>query len=177
VTSGWDISKGILFSLQFDPVTGQSNSSPYIIQALFSLEAPPRLTLRATLPSMSFAPFTGAHSTNKDRVAAQLEHLKILLAHGANPNLPDEDGRSALHHAATNNSPSQAFIILIDAGANLDSKSSMGSTARDFIRHMFSNNALPALEANELRAIIDYADRDAPHSEPPASPTKRANRI
>ena len=51
--------------------------------------------------------------------------------------------------------------MLIDAGANLDAKTSMSSTARDFIRNMFSNSALPAIETRELRDLLNNAEAHA----------------
>ena len=55
---------------------------------------------------------------------------EVLLAHGANPNAPDADGRTALHHAAAAGSD-QLIHLLLANNANPTLKDNLGRTAAD----------------------------------------------
>jgi len=57
-----------------------------------------------------------------------LDEVKLLLAHGADPNLPDNAGWTPLHFAAWFGSTSVVLKELIDHGANIDARNDRGIT-------------------------------------------------
>ena len=63
--------------------------------------------------------------------AAQTASLKILLAKGADVNLADAKGNTALHAlgAKLDKSNAEALTTLVNAGANLEAKNGLGQTA------------------------------------------------
>lgn len=61
--------------------------------------------------------------------AGSLDRLKELLAEdGANPDMKDEEGRTALHFAA-GYGELECMEVLLDAGANIDGKDENENTA------------------------------------------------
>jgi hypothetical protein len=68
----------------------------------------------------------------------ELRRVRALLAAGADPNLQDEDGMTALHHAQ---SP-KVMKALVEAGAALDVEDQSGATALvEFLRVLALNGA------------------------------------
>ena len=57
-----------------------------------------------------------------------LDEVKLLLAHGADPNLPDNAGWTPLHFAAWFGSTSVVLKELIDHGAKVDARNDRGIT-------------------------------------------------
>lgn len=57
----------------------------------------------------------------------RLDLAKILLEHGADPNLADRDGATALHFAAQSHQP-ELTQLLLDKGAQVDPKDAQGAT-------------------------------------------------
>jgi len=59
------------------------------------------------------------------------EKLRVLLAHGADPNATDANRRTALHLAAATRGASSAIVLLLEAGARRDGKDDDGKTPLD----------------------------------------------
>jgi ankyrin repeat protein len=57
-----------------------------------------------------------------------LDEVKLLLAHGADPNLPDRAGWISLHFAAWFGSSSELISQLLDHGAKIDTTNDRGIT-------------------------------------------------
>src|SRR5580704_2738541 len=66
------------------------------------------------------------------------EHVRSLLAHGANPNAKDHDQVSALMYAALYAGP-RVVDLLVKAGADLNYKDSNGLTALFWAAHSYKS--------------------------------------
>ena len=98
---------------------------------------------------------------------SNLQAVETLLARGTNPNVPDHDGRTAVHRAA---SVAKATVleVLLEAGGNPDAQDTSGATplhlAADFpyfepdsqlsIRVLLSYGADPNLADREGRTPL-----------------------
>jgi len=119
-----------------------------------------------------------------------LDEVKYLLAHGADPNLPDHAGWAPLHFAAWFGSSSVVLKELIDHGANVNARNDRGITPLYFASvsgHEAQVKALLALGADRslaskagytpLRAaqvkgyyaVVALLDPDAAKAAPPAA--------
>ncbi|KJV54056.1 ankyrin repeat family protein [Orientia tsutsugamushi str. Gilliam] len=73
------------------------------------------------------------------------ESLKIaqaLLTHGANVNLEDENGNTALHYATNSFHHLEITEILLNHGANVNAQNNLGDTA---LHHAAKNGLLPTV--------------------------------
>ncbi|KAL8789983.1 MAG: hypothetical protein Q9213_000869 [Squamulea squamosa] len=59
------------------------------------------------------------------------ELVRLLLEHGVDPNLADEDGNSPLHHVAWTTEPLSLTKMLLAAGASTNLRNSQGRTPMD----------------------------------------------
>ncbi|WDH83424.1 ankyrin repeat domain-containing protein [Paenibacillus urinalis] len=58
-----------------------------------------------------------------------LNVIKLLLSHGADPNIVDSDGHTALHSAAYHTDLTEILQLLLDQGAEVSSLTGDGETA------------------------------------------------
>ena len=102
-----------------------------------------------------------------------LQSVQTLLAQGVNPNVPDHNGRTAVHHAADK---ANALVLkaLLEAGGNPDAQDTSGSTplhlAADFpyveldsqlsVRVLLSYMADPDLADREGRTPLHLVARN-----------------
>lgn len=63
----------------------------------------------------------------------QAEAVELLIEHGADVNLQDSEGNSALHHLSRLQNQEAIFKILVSAGADLSLKNNAGQEARELI--------------------------------------------
>ncbi|MBX3707647.1 MAG: ankyrin repeat domain-containing protein [Pseudomonadales bacterium] len=90
--------------------------------------------------------------------ASNLDGVAALLAHGADPNLPNETGWTALHYASRFVGDFEIFRLLVESGAQLDRMTDGGETAL----HL----AMLSLEDNPVKQKVEFllakgADIDA----------------
>ncbi len=70
--------------------------------------------------------------------------MRILLAHGADPNIRDANGQTALHLVPKHARSAAAIKLLIEAGAERHLKDDAGNTPLDY-----------AIQANSTKTISD----------------------
>ena len=126
-------------------------------------------------PLLAFACVVG-----RDRNAQSLEKLGVLLRAGANPNVPDAEGYTVVHHFASYgpmlaNGASQsdqdwvlaAIELLLEHGADLRACNHKGETPLDVAWDGKRSN----LVHERLRAKVEH---EALNGETPAAPSRRA---
>ncbi len=92
--------------------------------------------------------------------------LSVLLSAGANPNLKNKDGRTALMRAARDGYD-RVVNVLLDAAADPDARHGMGLTALMFaaegghveaIRALLAAGAVPDVRLTDGRTVSDIAE-------------------
>ena len=94
--------------------------------------------------------------------------VRLLLQAGADPNAPDDDGLSPLHHGAENSNP-MVVSHLLDAGADLNARDNDGYTALHWaaaqsgngrvVKALLDRGADPLAESNDGRTPLHSALR------------------
>ncbi|MDE0105360.1 MAG: ankyrin repeat domain-containing protein [Bryobacterales bacterium] len=94
--------------------------------------------------------------------------IRLLLQQGWDPNAPDDDGVSPLHHGARNSNP-MVVTHLVDAGANLSARDNEGYTALHWaaaqsgngrlVKALLDGGADPFAESNDGRTPLHSALR------------------
>lgn len=94
--------------------------------------------------------------------------VRLLLQAGADPNAPDDDGLSPLHHGAENSNP-MVVTHLLDAGADLNARDNDGYTALHWaaaqsgngrvVKVLLDRGADPLAESNDGRTPLHSALR------------------
>ena len=94
--------------------------------------------------------------------------VRLLLQAGADPNAPDDDGRTPLHRGAENSNP-MVVTHLLDAGADLGARDNEGYTALHWaaahsgngrvIKVLLDRGADPFAESNDGRTPLHSALR------------------
>ena len=95
--------------------------------------------------------------------------VPFLINHGADPNIQDKLGNTALHFAAVNNSR-EVIEMLLEAGALIDAQNVLGDTALhraaqeyaiDGVEVLIDHGASLDIENNEGETALDAAKNDA----------------
>jgi Domain of unknown function (DUF6438)/Ankyrin repeats (3 copies) len=89
---------------------------------------------------------------------AQAEIIKLLVAHGADPNSANHLGLTPLMLISAYGNE-EATRVLIDAGAAVDSRDASGKTPLDHARDMLKKNK-DSWWADELKQIVDLLEED-----------------
>ena len=102
------------------------------------------------------------------RLTANPTIVRLLLQAGADPNAPDDDGLSPLHHGAENSNP-MVVSHLLDAGADLNARDNDGYTALHWaaaqsgngrvVKALLDRGADPLAESNDGRTPLHSALR------------------
>jgi ankyrin repeat protein len=83
----------------------------------------------------------------QDRIDEVRDQLIILLRYGANPNIKDTAGRTALHLIAARGVGKVAIRALVEAGADLNVRDREGMTPLAFARPAERQSAMKELIA------------------------------
>lgn len=73
--------------------------------------------------------------------------VRLLLEHGADPNIRDAEGRTALHLVSARGVGGEAICALVEAGADLNARDQAGKTPLDYAESARSQVATRALTA------------------------------
>ncbi len=73
--------------------------------------------------------------------------IRLLLKHGADPNIRDAEGRTALHLVSARGTGSEAIRDLVEAGTQVDARDQAGKTPLDYAESARSQVAARALMA------------------------------
>ncbi len=102
------------------------------------------------------------------RVTTNPTIVRLLLQAGADPNAPDDNGRSPLHRGALNSNP-MVVTHLLDAGADLNARDNDGYTALHWaaaqsgngrvVKVLLDRGADPFAESNDGRTPLHSALR------------------
>ena len=94
--------------------------------------------------------------------------VRLLLQAGSDPNAPDDNGRSPLHHGAENSNP-MVVTHLLDASADLNARDNDGYTALHWaaaqsgngwvVKVLLDRGAAPFAESNDGRTPLHSALR------------------
>ncbi|KAJ8675695.1 hypothetical protein QAD02_011481 [Eretmocerus hayati] len=96
----------------------------------------------------SFFGFTPLH------IASKLEVIKVLLKHGANPNIKDYKGWTALHQAARHGFGADVIEILIrEGGADVNARSVLHLTPLDLV---VTENVEHYGDTSQIRALLEH---------------------
>lgn len=107
---------------------------------------------------------SSAFCTSPSARDAQASIVKMLIAHGGNPNIQDDAGLTPLI-AVTKYANAEVAQFLIEEGANLDTKDNEGKTALDHARDVLNKrrNTSWAEEAQQLVKLLEQSsDRRHP---------------
>lgn len=77
--------------------------------------------------------------------------IKLLLDYGADPNLQDEEGNTALMTAVGQNNPQRIVKLLLDYNANPKIQNKKGQTIFDLVNYYFGYT----IHTNDLKQVID----------------------
>jgi ankyrin repeat protein len=142
-------------------------------------EVPPSRRWLYSLGDVSWVDFTGQTPFLRAALAGDVAAMRLLLTHGADPNLPTRAGTTPLMAAAgvnwvvaqtyTESPQSQlmAIQLCLDAGADVNAANSMGLTAllgaanrgaNDIIRVLVSNGARVDAVDKEGRNAVRWAE-------------------
>lgn len=87
-------------------------------------------------------------------VVQSAEAARILLYHGASPNLVDIKGRTALHHAMMSQRPAEIVTILLSAGADVNIRDSWADIPLNLLRIVFIEFQNPSTGEQLLRKLV-----------------------
>ena len=99
-------------------------------------------------------PDTGRTPLMTALIAEKPKHFRLLLKSGANPELTDSVGNSALHVAAQINEPWR-ILELLKSGANAELRNGQGQTFQRFL-YMPRESLLNADTRKGRTAVIDW---------------------
>jgi Ankyrin repeats (3 copies) len=77
-----------------------------------------------------------------DAAHGHTQKIRLLLSHGADPNVRDVNGQTALHLVAAKGRREAAIRLLIEAGAQLDAQDGNGKTPLDCARSAQSDETI-----------------------------------
>jgi ankyrin repeat protein len=133
-------------------------------------EVPPSRRWLYSLGDVSWVDFTGQTPFLRAALAGDVAAMRLLLEHGADPNLPTQAGTTPLMAAAgvnwvvaqtyTESPQSQlaAIQLCLDEGADVDAANSMGLTAVLGAANRGANDIIRLLVANGAR--VDAVDKE-----------------
>jgi ankyrin repeat protein len=133
-------------------------------------EVPPSRRWRYSLGDVSWVDFTGQTPFLRAALSGDVAVMRLLLEHGADPNLPTHAGTTPLMAASGVNwvvaqtyteSPQSvldAIELCLDQGADVNAVNSMGLTAALGAANRGANDIIRLLAANGAR--LDVADKE-----------------
>jgi ankyrin len=137
-------------------------------------EVPPSRRWLYSLGDVSWVDFTGQTPFLRAALSSDIAAMRLLLAHGANPNLPTLAGTTPLMAAAGVNwvvaqtyteplaSQLEAVQLCLDHGADVNAANSMGLTALLGAANRGANDIIRLLVANGARLdVLDKEGRSA----------------
>jgi len=155
-------------------------------------EVPPTRRFVTPLGDLSWVDFTGQTPFLRAALAGDITLMRLLLAKGADPNIPTQAGTTALMAAAGVNwmtgqtyteskeASMEALKLCLEEGGNVNAKNSMGVTAvigaanrgsDDMIEFLVSKGAKLDIKDNEGRTPFNWAEgvflaTNAPEAKP-----------
>src|SRR6185436_4000979 len=137
-------------------------------------EVPPSRRWLYSLGDVSWVDFTGQTPFLRAALSGDVATMRLLLAHGADPNLPTQAGTTPLMAASgvnwvvaqtyTESPQSQlaAIQLCLDHGADVNAANSMGLTALLGAANRGANDIIRSLVANGARVdVVDKEGRSA----------------
>jgi len=137
-------------------------------------EVPPSRRWLYSLGDVSWVDFTGQTPFLRAALSGDVATMRLLLAHGADPNLPTQAGTTPLMAASGVNwvvaqtyteSPQSlldAIQLCLDHGADVNAVNSMGLTALLGAANRGANDIIRLLAANDARLdVVDKEGRSA----------------
>jgi ankyrin repeat protein len=189
-----------------NPYAGTNETNPLdVIKVLLDRGAHPDVRTRAVVPNRgwqqtdgSWVNFTGQTPFLRAAFAGDVTVMRLLIAHGANPNLATNDGTTPLMAAAGVNyvvgrtfthprvDTLEAVKLCLETGADVNAQNSLGFTAAhgaanrgldDVLRLLAEHGANLAAKDKEGRTPLTFAEGVFLAVTPPAAKPETAKLI